>query len=715
MKKARFFKYFFSISLIVVLLFAVSAVLVYHYFPKDKILSLITSSAEQSLKRKVTVRGVDYGLQGITLRDISIYNKLYSDNEIPDDLIASVKEAKIYFSLLPLLQKEFIVSKITLDNLKIIISFAKGKSNLGSFLQDLKTGGESDIKARISSIGFKDAEITLKDPIDVLKPLEGRYFFNGTVNISGHDMLSVSGCDIVLPDQRGAISSDKVIISLPENNFEITGDYKLRNCSLLWVYTWADDLSLPYTNFTGDIKNLKISKDQVEGYAKGKSVLSNSMIVNADGICRVDIIKETVSLIDITGEIQKSRFFINQILLSFSSKVKDALLKFNITGIDADINDLKGILTFLPDNLLPNIFGDLSGDLSFENKFYNGLLNFRNVVYRSDGKDIIKINSEIPVKNNIIHKEKVPVSIFDQRCLVSVSTSGNNFQKVILNVYSKEFKYLIRKVKNTGEAFSRLKIKSDFIGRIDCDNFFLNRYNFSDVVINYSFIEGKLNLNQAVANFMGGAVKGNGYIDVSGQDPYVDLLFNFDDIKIQNIAGLKEELSGRFFGVAKGNVDIEFGIDKDSSIFDSLKGKVEFNIDKGKLVNTGIQKGLGIWLSELKYKLSNIEFSKIYGNLNVIGDNIYINSMLFIAPDIRLKMDGYVLRPELNDMKIPGELKIDLEFNDFFIQDIPNLPQAQFISKLLKIPALKKKGDWYVMSFRDKGDDITYSKNIKPL
>jgi hypothetical protein len=715
-KKARFFKYFFIIFFIVILLFAISAVLVYHYFPKDKILNLITTSAEETLKRKVTIKGIDYGLQGITLNNISIFNNLYSDNETPkQNLLASVKEAKIQFSLFPLLKKEFIINRIILDDLKIIISFEKEQSNLGSFLKDLNTGNESGIQTKISSIKFKDAEITLKDSIELLKPLEGRYIFNGILNISPDNLLSIADCEIVLPEERGVIFSDNVVVSLPKNNFEVSGDYRLKNCSLLWVYKWAKDLSLPYTNFTGDVKNLRISKDFVEGYAKGRSVLTNSKILNAEGQCRVDINRETVSLIKINGEILKSKFFVNEILLSFSNTIKDSLLKFNISDIDANINDSKGILSFLPGNIISNIFGDVSGSISFENNSYNGSLNLKNVVYRSDDKDIIKINSEISIKNNIIYKEKAPVFIFDQPCLVSVSTSGNNFQKVILNIYAKDFKYLIKKEKNSGKTFSRLKIKSDIMGRIECDNFNVNKYDFSNVVINYSFIEGKLNLNQTIAHFMGGSIKGNGYIDISGVAPYIDLFFNFDEIKIQNIANLREELSGRFFGIAKGNANIEFGMDKDASVFDSLKGKIEFNVDKGKLVNTGVQKGLGIWLSELKYKLSNIEFSKIYGNINVIGNNFYVNSMLFNAPDIRLKMDGYFIKPEPNDMKIPGELKIDLEFNDFFIQDIPNLPQAQFITKLLKVPALKKKGDWYTMSFQDKGDDITDSKNIKPL
>jgi hypothetical protein len=716
-KRARFFKYFLIIFIIVIFLFSVSTVLVLYFFPKDKILTLITTNAEEILKRKVTIREIDYGFQGITLRNINIYNKLFSNDEVQkSDIFASVREARIQISLLPLLKKEFSINRLILDNFKIVISFYKDKSNLGSFIDDIQArGGASGIKADISSIRFRDAEITLKDPIELLKPLEGKYNFTGILNISPGNLISLTDCETVLPEERGVISSDKVVISLPKNNFEVAGDYRLKNCSLLWVYKWANNLSLPYTNFTGDVKNLRITKDFVEGYANGSSVLTNSRIVNADGQCRVDINKETVSLLKINSEIQKSKFLINEILLSFSSKSKDVLLRFNISDIDASIYDLKGILTFLPDNLLANVFGIVSGSLSYENKYFNGTLNLGNVSYRSKEKDIIKINSEISIKNNIIFKEKVPVEIFNQQCLFSISTSGNNFQKIILNIYAKEFKYDFNKDKNAGKTFSRLKIKSDISGRIESDSVTVNNYNFLNTAINFSFIEGKININQVVTNFMGGAIKGNGYIDVSGEEPYADLLLNFDGIKVQNIANQKEDLAGRFFGVARGNANIEFRVGKEAGISDSMKGKIEFNIDKGKVVDTGVQKGLGIWLSELKYKLSNIEFSKIYGNLNIIGKNIYVNSMLFNAPDIRLKMDGYFVRPQQDSLKIPGELKIDLEFNDFFIQDIPNLPQAQFITKLLAIPALKKKGDWYTMSFRDKGDDITDSKNIKPL
>ncbi len=718
MKKARFIKYVLLISSIIILLLATTAVIVINYFPKDKILSLITDRAEKILNRTVVIKEINYGLQGIIVNNISIYNKLYPDNNIPESgLLASAVNANIQFSLLPLFQKKFIINRIVLNDFKIIIRYENNKFNLYDLIQDLKSSESSDIETKISSIRFKNAEISLREPPDILKPLEGRYVFNGILDLLSNNQFSIFNCDVILPEDRGRIQSDNVGIKIFENNFEVTGDYWLQKCSLMWVYKWTTDLSLPYTDFTGKITKLRITKDLVDGYADGRSTLTNSQIVKADGQCKVDMANETLSLLNINGNIEKSKFFINEIKLYYKDDAKEILVKFNITDVDSNVGDLKGILTFLPINFLKNIYGNVSGFLSYGNNLFNGTINLNNVSYKSGDKEILRINSEISINDNNIYNKEIPVFIDNQPCKLSISVSGKNFEKIILNLYAKEFNYLFDKEKSIENNFSSYKIhpdkiRSDISGRIDIENLKVDKYAFSDVAVVYSFRDGKLILSQAGGKFMGGSINGNGNIDISGNEPNINISANFNDIKVQNIANLNEELSGRFFGIAEGYVNLGFGITKDADIFDSLKGRIEFNIDKGKLVNTGMQKGLGIWLAELKYKLSNLEFNKIYGNLGLEGNNCNVNSVLFSASDIRLKVDGY-FKPFNENKKMPGDLKIDLEFNDFFIQDIPN--PAQLIAKLLKLPFMKKKSGWYTMPFRDKGDDITDSKNIKPL
>ena len=288
-------------------------------------------------------------------------------------------------------------------------------------------------------------------------------------------------------------------------------------------------------------------------------------------------------------------------------------------------------------------------------------------------------------------------------------------RKIILNIHAKEFKYFTDNVSTSGQNFSGNKIQSEISGLAEIENLDIDEYNLSNFYLNYSFVNGILNLNRINCKFSGGNIDANGFLDIKSNIPYVDLKLNFSDVKVQDVTKYNNDLAGRFFGTAKGNANIEFRIEKGKSLFESLKAKMEIEVDKGKLVNTGMQEGLSVYLSELKYKLKDIEFNKIYGNFSILENNCYINSMLFNSPDVRLKVNGYFIFPEGDGKKYPGDLKYMLEFNDYFIQDIPNLPQAQLIGKLLKIPALKKEGDWYIMSFKDKGDDITNSKNIKPL
>ncbi len=712
MKKARFFK--FSLVIVIILLFILSlgAFLFIYNFPKEKVLALVTAKAEKTLKRKVVIGEINYGLKGVTLDNILIYNNMYTDSDIPDsDILASIKSGIVSFSLLPLLNKQLIINKILLNNFRINIHYDNGKSNLENLLHDIESNGDSGIHAKISSVRFEDSEIILKESPEVLKPLEGRYVFNGTLNFLLKEYISIRDCDISLPDNRGKIRSKDIRIAVKNNDFEVSGDFRLNHCSLLWVYTWSDNLELPYTNFTGEINNLVVSRNQVKGFAAGKSILKNSKTVNVDGQCKVNIQNKTVELINLKGNIDRSEFFINALKFSWRQDLQNRLIRFSISDIDSDINDMKSILSFLP----AGIYGGVSGKLSYENKKYNGSLDLKNVTYMANGEPLLSVNAEIPINDNVIHIEKIPALIYKQPCQVSISTSGNNLEKIILNIYSKEFRYNVSKASAADINLSKTDIQSEITGRLEVENLYINDYKLSDVFVNYAFAKGVFNFNRIVCKFMGGDISSNGYVDTSRDNIYVDFAASFEEIKVQNIVSLKNEYSGRFFGLAMGNADFEFSVKKGASLYDSLKGKMEVTIDKGKLVNTGIQKGLSIWLSELEYKLKDLEFSKIYGNFNIIGNNFYVNSMLFKAPDIRLMMDGYFKAPDMGNLKLPGDMKILLQFNDYFIQDIPNLPQTQLLSKLVKIPALKKKGDWYEMSFQTKGDDILDSKNLKPL
>ena len=119
------------------------------------------------------------------------------------------------------------------------------------------------------------------------------------------------------------------------------------------------------------------------------------------------------------------------------------------------------------------------------------------------------------------------------------------------------------------------------------------------------------------------------------------------------------------------------------------------------MVNTGIQDGLIIFLSELRYKLKDLEFNKIYGNLDISGKNFRINSFIFNSEDVRLSLNG-----SLNSDLIAKDINMKLEFNNHFIKDVPRPAVVMF--------GEYSSGKWYVIPFSLNGN-ITESKNMKML
>ncbi|MCP4763718.1 MAG: AsmA-like C-terminal region-containing protein, partial [archaeon] len=444
-----------------------------------------------------------------------------------------------------------------------------------------------------------------------------------------------------------------------------------------------------------------VTKTSLEGSAEGVSTLTNLKSLHVKGSWRANIPRRKVTLYNLSGKINNSKFIVN----NFQFNTKGIKYRFNITDIDVNVNDLKPILTFLPTRL----YGRVTGNISLENRLYNGTFNFKNIGYNKKAGTISNINTDIIIKNNSFYKENFQALIYSQPCLVSIATTDNNFKKIALNITAKEFHF-----KHNGDSFSEYKDSSNELGfkisgRIDIDNLFIEKYNFSNFSLNYSLFQRNLVIERIMSKFMGGNVNAKGNFDIFKDNPDARFSISFKKIKVHNLARLSEKYNGRLFGVATGEANFKFKISRNSSISDSLSGNMKFFIDKGKIVNTGIQKGLGIWLSELEYKLKDLEFDKIYGNFRLTGRDYYINSFLFNAPDIKLKLDGYFSRMTQDDTKLPGDIKIGLEFNKNFIKDVPNITRA--FTRL----SLTKRGKLYTKSFRAYGDDVTDSKNIKPL
>lgn len=691
MRNVKIIKYGLISILILILTVIISVVLFFNYYPKDKALEYIISSATKTLKRKITANGIDYSLKGIILKSLSIYNGPTEK----DELLFSADDAVLRFSLMSLIfNKNININSIRINRLYLNISFKDGRSNIEDLLKDIKGNEEPDSSgsANINNITLSQAKIILKNPPPVLKPLEGEYIIDGSLEFVDKNKIILSDSTITLPEKRGT-ALPELTLSTVDDSFEISGNVALEKVSMPWIYLWGTNLRLPYADVSGKVTGLKINKNMVEGFLKGFSTLTSKKQLLVNGYCKVSISSETVFLSNTQGSIQNSSFLVDEFLFNFSGDIK----KFKIKDIDAQIIDVWPIISFLPVDL----YGSVSGYLFYENAKYNGEINI-NAGYNYKNKILREVKGTININNNIIPKTGLSMLLFDQPCSVFLSSASGDLKKFEINISSSEFKYPAAEKEDSPIKAIQIKLPVEISGRIDVAALQIDGYNFAKSSANFLCSGSRLSLSNVSSQFMGGDIKGKGEIDFSKEHPHMNHSVSFSNIKLQNIAKQSEKFTDRLFGSISGHSEIDFIIDENSGIFNSLKGLFEFNIEKGKFVNTGIQNGLGVLLEDLKYKLKDLEFIKIYGNISAGNGNFQINSFIFNAPDVRLNVNG------MFNKDLAGDVKIDLEFTRNFVQDLPNPAVLLQLNKY-------KRNKWYVIPFELKGKDLSDTKNLKML
>ena len=153
MKPAKIVKY--SAIVLSIVLFVIAALMAafIYLFPREMLKSIIVETLQKSLNRPVSIGTIDYSLRGIQITDLYIYD---TDKDKP--FIAHAKDSAIRFQLLPLLQKQFIINYIYLNNGAIhIIYYTENKiftSNLAKLINELLAKEESSIQTQIKSIAI---------------------------------------------------------------------------------------------------------------------------------------------------------------------------------------------------------------------------------------------------------------------------------------------------------------------------------------------------------------------------------------------------------------------------------------------------------------------------------------------------------------------------------------------------------------------------------
>ncbi|MBN1115234.1 MAG: AsmA family protein [Oligoflexia bacterium] len=694
--KTKIFKYIALLILSFFMIAVMAAGLFVYFFPKETFKSMAIEQARQIINRELSIGSISYSLKGVVLENIIIYDHEEEGKEItPGTKPVFARAEKIYlrFSLLDLLDKRLKFSFIFLENFKFTIAFDEtGKTNIQKLVEELTKGnGESAVATSIRNIKLDNAALELKNAPEKLRPLEGVYYFNGRLYFDKSGTIEISESKLQLPEKRGTMYPE-LLVHTKAKEFLITGNVELDKASLLWVYQWKKSGPLAYHLITGTITELKISKRAVEGFVKASSTLTNSPnILFADGFCRVSIENRTILIANTKGKIENSTLWFNFLQFSF----KGTRVKFDARNIDAHVTDVMPMLDFLPKKL----FGKMIGDLSYHEGIFNTEARLINAGYDYRGKMVSGINTTITIKDNIFKKSDIEATIYGHPCSVSIASTDKSLDRIFCNVETEEFNFHLKENENP-YADLNLYFPVDVTGRVTIKKLKYNKYLFSQLQVNYSLSNSELTINNFNTGFMDGEVKGNAVIDTSVKPVTAQTALTFSGIKVHELFA-DSRFKNRFYGVAEGKANIRLLLTE--KIYDTIHGNAEFNMDKGKLSDTGIQNGLGVWLSELKYKLIDLEFNKIYGNLDIKGTNYIVNSFIFNSQNIRFNVKG-----SFNENLIANPLYINMEFSKYFIQDIARpLVAASGYNKYLK-------GNWYYIPFQVSGD-LTKSKNIKKL
>ncbi|MBN1496248.1 MAG: AsmA family protein [Spirochaetes bacterium] len=682
MKPAKICKVFALAFSSLLLLLVIGILLFIRFYPAENIRRMVTTQAESALGRKVTIGDIGYGFGSVSLDNVVLHE---SDESSP--VLLSVGRADLMVSLVSLFRMELNFSAISLKNTRCNIVFdGSGVSNIQRFLTGLPKTGGPGVSAKISKIILEDAEISLSNPPPYLAPLAGEYRANAAILIQ--DNILIQECTLQLPEKRGTLLPELSIRTL-KDNFEIAGTVTLENAALPWVYRWGNNVTLPYNVVNGTVVDLLITKHFVRGNVKATCTLLNSpKLLRADGFCNVSIKDRTVFIGKTRGGIENSTFYIDGLLFTFEGR----LIRFDIREIAAQVSDVVPILKFMP----PRLFGRVDGNLRYEDGLYNGRLSAAGCGYDRDLKIVSDLTANITISNNLFKATGIPFRLYGNPCALSIASTEQSLSRLFINIGAEKI-VIDPATMSFIHADAPINLPVEITGLINAGLLQYETHRFTGIQLQYRLAGSSLAINGFQFIYADGKISGSGAVSTGQGAPQASLELNIANLLIQNAISFNEKIRNRFFGQVNGKASVDFELSR--QILDTARGHVEFTIDRGKLVDTGIQDGLGLLLSELKYKLRDLEFNRIYGNIDIRGTNYLIHSFIFNSNDVRLKITG-TFDKQLN----ANPLNITLEFTREFIRDLPGVITLG-LNKYLK-------GNWYIMPFTQTGDMMN-GKNVR--
>ncbi len=670
-------------------LITISVVILILLFPKERITVLVAEEAGKMIHRKVAISELTVGFHGLRARKVSVHDGPTSD----DPLLLSAGAVDMAFDLSSLLDRKFIVHALYMEDVNLNLRFDEDEiTNVEKLIRDLQTEKDASTRAEmeLSRISFTDLAVNvINPPDDPFGPLEGRWEATGTVDLPGGDLIEVSDTRIHLP-AGGAVLANIDITTGGDTAFSIRGTAELENAEITWTYRWAGERILPFNRATGIVKNLFINSRQVSGNADLTSVIHGSPHdAKINGFYRVDWEEETVELTGTRVAFHRSDLLLAKMIYNYGTDY--LLMEGNSKG--ATVADLRVPFPELPEELA----GTVSGNFNYANGIISGKVALRKISYGKGDPLVHDLSLETVINKNEFRVENVPLVLMGNRGKVSLAATGGKKPKIYCNLTMPDFAPPSSDNKKK-TSLPRVEVPLTVSGRIILGKLRLKPWILEDLNLDYTLSGNSVNVRRFSAEGFGGSLYGKGEVSLTSS-PSLKSFVSLRQVKLQRITDHSEELKNRIFGIVTGRGTLELPL-TDFSV-KKITGSFQFRVDQGKIVNTGVQNGLGLLLSEMRHKLRDLEFNSITGDADISSGMIHINSFRFEAPEIRMRMNGSMN----TDLEARPFVNLHLYFTRRFIKDLPQ--------PAVTLMGLEKNysNGWFHLPFIIKGD-ITKSGNI---
>lgn len=695
MKLRKISKVIFAVIATVIFFGIITSALVVTFFPRDMLSRIITGIARDATGRELVIGSVNYSPFGANFDDIVFHDG--PDRTSP--VLFRARNLSVRFSLLPLLRKKVELRRITFTGLSVTVQYADGRFNIQKLLDDLSSGSgqKSSVQTTVPDLVFKDAEVKIESLPDQFKSARGIYQFSGKLDFGGKRIRG-ENVHFTLPSNRGVINGSFSFDTTHGVPLNITGTGTIEDLELTWLYQMINNPSIPFTRASAELPEFRYTKGHLIAprvIASGKLTTGNTLRVT--GGLDLALPRVIVQIHDAAAEVANStaefsRFTVNTTspqVISFQARTADLMLQDILPIIGKDLafisGRFKGSTSFIAEKLSAN------GELS------EASLRMGKAVCSIPASNILLTNNRFSVEN-------IPFRLNSRPGTLSLASNREDFTDFSANINfpalaESDLQGLAIPALGGGQKATHGKDLKPFRARgivtIGATEF--KKIALSGVSVTYNFDGKTISLPAIRLRALDADITGSADIVASEARMPLTLKLAFQNLKVQRLAEIEAEFGNRIFGFARGRADLRIDLKAPVPI-DTLAGHCEFAIDKGKLVNTGLQNNLGFLLDSLKFKLRDLEFNTIYGNFDIDGSQYSIRSLLFNSRDIRLSLKG-----DVNKSKA-GDLDMRLEFNSDFIADVPNITYT-VINRY-------KSGKWFVIPIKIKGKDVTDKANI---